>query len=117
MIAGSSAIMIGGIVYVVAMLAIGLLASRNVADAADFVVAGRRLPTWLCTFTLFATFFGGGTCIGAAGAAYSGGLLAVIAYAPNAKPSAARTWATTTFRSSRRRSWSSRKPCGSTRRW
>ena len=79
MIAGSSAIMIGGIVYVLAMLAIGLLASRNVADAADFVVAGRRLPTWLCTFTLFATFFGGGTCIGAAGAAYSGGLLAVIA--------------------------------------
>lgn len=66
-------------VYLLGLLALGLVASRRVRDAADFVVAGRRLGLGLCTFTLFATWFGGGTLIGAAGAAYGGGLNAVAA--------------------------------------
>ena len=65
--------------YVLGLLLLGLIASTRVRDAADFVVAGRRLGLGLCTFTLFATWFGGGTLIGAAGAAYGGGLNAVAA--------------------------------------
>ncbi len=65
--------------YLAILLGIGAWASRRVNDASDFVVAGRRLGFVLCTFTLFATWFGGGTLIGAAGAAYSGGLSAVVA--------------------------------------
>lgn len=65
--------------YVLGLLLLGLFASTRVRDATDFVVAGRRLGLGLCTFTLFATWFGGGTLIGAAGAAYAGGLNAVAA--------------------------------------
>jgi len=72
-------IIAGLVVYLAIMLAIGLYASRRVEDSADFVVAGRRLGIWLSTGTLAATWFGGGLCIGAASAAYSGGFLAVIA--------------------------------------
>jgi len=66
-------------IYLVALLVIGGIGSRRVRNTTDFVVAGRRLGLALCTSTLFATWFGGGTLIGAAGAAYSGGLSAVVA--------------------------------------
>ncbi len=66
-------------VYVVGMLIVGALASRRVKDSDDFIVAGRRLPLWLCSATLFATWMGAGTTMGAAGAAYEGGMLGVIA--------------------------------------
>ncbi len=66
-------------IYLSITLIIGLIASRRVKGSADFIVAGRRLSLWLCTGTLAATWFGGGLCIGAASAAYGGGLLAVIA--------------------------------------
>lgn len=61
------------------MLLIGVLAARRVRDKSDYMVAGRRLPPALLTITLFATFFGGGTIMGVAGAAYSKGLPGVIA--------------------------------------
>jgi len=60
-------------------MALGFWAGRRVKGGSDFIVAGRRLPLWLATATLFATWFGGGTCVGAAGAAYERGLLGVIA--------------------------------------
>ena len=66
-------------VYLAGLLFLGAVASSRIRNATDFVVAGRRLGIGLCTFTLFATWFGGGTLIGAAGAAYSGGLGAVVA--------------------------------------
>ena len=72
-------VLIGLGIYLVLMLGIGLYASRRVKDPADFIVAGKRLPLLLCTATLSATWFGGGICIGAASAAYRGGLLGVIA--------------------------------------
>ena len=43
------------------------------------LVAGRNVSLWLLVFTLFATFYGGGTIMGVAGAAYGEGLLGVIA--------------------------------------
>ena len=60
-------------------LLVGVYAGRRVKDSADFVVAGRRLGILLATGTLSATWFGTGTVLGAAGAAYKGGFLAIIA--------------------------------------
>ena len=74
-----STVLLGLGSYLVLMLGIGLYASRRVKNSTDFIVAGRRLSLLLCTGTLAATWFGGGICIGAASAAYSGGFLGVIA--------------------------------------
>ena len=71
-------VMTGLGLYLLAMLAVGLYASRRVSGSADFLVAGRRLSLPLATATLAATWFGSGLCIGAASAAYKGGFLAVI---------------------------------------
>ena len=65
--------------YVFLTLLVGVYAGRRVKDSADFVVAGRRLGILLATGTLSATWFGTGTVLGAAGAAYKGGFLAIIA--------------------------------------
>ena len=42
-------------------------------------MAGRRLPIWIGSATIIATWFGGGTMMGGAGASYEKGLLGVIA--------------------------------------
>lgn len=71
---------IGGIiVYMLGMLYIGWRTSKNVKNSEDFIVAGRRLPLGLAVATLFATWFGGGTSMGAAGEAYHNGFLGAIA--------------------------------------
>ena len=69
----------GLVIYLLAMLGVGIYASRRISVAADFIVAGKRLSLLLCTGSLAATWFGGGICIGAASAAYEGGFLGVIA--------------------------------------
>jgi len=61
------------------MVAVGIYAARRTHSAAEFIVAGRTLPLWLCTATIIATWFGGGMMIGGAGAAYDDGMLGVIA--------------------------------------
>ena len=65
--------------YLAAMLAIGAFVSGKSKTTEDFIVAGRSMPLWLSTATVTATWFGGGMMLGAAGAAYEGGLLGVIA--------------------------------------
>jgi Na+/proline symporter len=60
--------------YVVVQFAIGIYVSRRIRTEADYLVAGRSLGYGLATFTIFATWFGAETCIGAAGAIYEGGL-------------------------------------------
>ncbi|MEE2659928.1 MAG: sodium:solute symporter family protein [Candidatus Latescibacterota bacterium] len=72
-------IFLGLVLYLAITVGIGLFASRRISGVTDFLVAGKRLGTALCTATLAATWFGGGLCIGAASAAYEGGFLAVIA--------------------------------------
>ncbi len=52
-------------------------ASRRVHTEEDYLLAGRRLGPWLAVFTVFATWFGAETCIGAAGQAYAEGLAGV----------------------------------------
>lgn len=72
-------IYIGIGIYLAVMLAVGFYASKKVSSAGDFLVAGRSLPLWLTVGTLSATWFGGGTVLGAAGTAFSEGFMGVIA--------------------------------------
>lgn len=72
-------ILVGVAVYLLAMLIIGVLAARRATSTNTFIVAGRRMPLWICAATIMATWFGGGAMMGSAGTAYTGGLLAVIA--------------------------------------
>ncbi len=60
--------------YLALQLAIGAWASRRVRSEDDYLVAGRRLGPALGTFSIFATWFGAETCIGAAGRAHAEGL-------------------------------------------
>lgn len=60
------------------MIAIGLYASRRNQSITDFVIAGRKMPLWLCSVSIFATWFGSGTMMGAATAAYEGDTLLMI---------------------------------------
>ena len=72
-------IFIGVAIYIVIMVAVGIYAAKKTHSASEFIVAGRRLPLWLLTTTILATWFGGGMMIGGAGAAYDNGLLGNIA--------------------------------------
>jgi SSS family solute:Na+ symporter len=72
-------ILIGVGIYVVIMIAIGIYASRATTSVTDFVVAGRQLPIWLCSVSVFATWFGSGIMMGAATSAYDRDFLAMIA--------------------------------------
>ncbi|MCK5326007.1 MAG: hypothetical protein KAJ57_08360, partial [Woeseiaceae bacterium] len=77
--ATESIILIGVGIYVVIMIAVGFYASGKTHSVTEFIVAGRGLPIWLCSTTIIATWFGGGTMMGTAGAAYGYGMLGVIA--------------------------------------
>ncbi len=72
-------IFVGVAVYILLMLAVGIYASRKTHSSAEFAVAGRKLPLWLCAATIAATWFGGGMMMGGSGAAYDDGMLGVIA--------------------------------------
>jgi len=72
-------VIIGVSGYMAGMLAVGWWSARRVKNFTDFLVAGRRLPFYLAFATLFATWFGAGSCMGASGTAYSQGLMGVIA--------------------------------------
>jgi Na+/proline symporter len=60
--------------YILAQLAIGVVVSRRIRTETDYLVAGRSLGPVLVGFSVFATWFGAETCIGAAGAVYERGL-------------------------------------------
>jgi SSS family transporter len=71
-------IYIGVSLYMLAMLAVGFYASKRSHTVTDFMVAGRGLPLWICSFTVIATWFGGAVLLGGAGAAYDEGMMGVI---------------------------------------
>lgn len=51
-------LVIGGIVVLFLIrLAVGYYASRKVQNAADYIVAGRRLPIYLASASIMATWF------------------------------------------------------------
>jgi len=65
--------------YILAQLVIAFWYSRRSRNETDYLVAGRSLGPWMATFSVFATWYGAETCIGAAGEAYAHGLSGVIA--------------------------------------
>lgn len=71
-------ILVGVGFYMLLMIAVGFYASRDAHTLTDFVVAGRKMPLWLCATSIFATWFGSGTMMGAATAAYEGDLLLMV---------------------------------------
>jgi len=64
----------GILAYVAAQLLVCLWVVRRNRSEQDYLVAGRRLGVPVVAVTIFATWFGAETCIGAAGSIYEGGL-------------------------------------------
>lgn len=60
--------------YVVLQLGVGAWVARRTKSEDDYLLAGRKLGFGIATMTVFATWFGAETCIGAAGAVYERGL-------------------------------------------
>ena len=71
-------ILLGVGAYLLIMIGVGFYASREAHSLSDFVVAGRNLPLWLCSVTVFATWFGSGTMMGVATSAYDGDMLLMV---------------------------------------
>ena len=65
--------------YWAVSVAIGLYASRRVHNARDFAVAGRHLPLYMVTATVFATWFGSETVLGIPATFLQEGLKGVVA--------------------------------------
>jgi SSS family transporter len=66
------------LLYMAVSIAIGLYAARRVKGTADYVVAGRRLPLYIVTATVFATWFGSETVLGISAKFAKDGLRGVI---------------------------------------
>lgn len=60
--------------YLIFQFSIGYWASRQIKNESDYLLAGRHVPTWLLSFSLFATWFGAEACIGTSGEVYIYGL-------------------------------------------
>ncbi len=67
-------VLIGIGAYLLVQFAIGLIVSRRIATESDYLIAGRRLGVGLAAFSIFATWFGAETVVGAAGSIYADGL-------------------------------------------
>jgi SSS family solute:Na+ symporter len=63
--------------YVVLQLLLGVFVSRRIRTEEDYLVAGRSLGPVMATASIFATWFGAESCVGAAGEVYLHGLAAV----------------------------------------
>ncbi|HXV10033.1 MAG TPA: sodium:solute symporter family protein [Burkholderiales bacterium] len=66
------------ILYLAASIAIGLLAATRVHNSRDFVVAGRSLPLYVVTATVFATWFGSETVLGISSTFLKEGLRGIV---------------------------------------
>jgi solute:Na+ symporter, SSS family len=63
--------------YVFLQLLVGVWVSRRVKTEDDYLLAGRSLGPVLVTASIFATWFGAETCVGAAGEVFDSGLSGV----------------------------------------
>ncbi len=66
------------IAYLVVSVAIGLIAATRVHNTRDYVVAGRSLPFYVVTATVFATWFGSETVLGIPAKFFEGGLGSIV---------------------------------------
>jgi SSS family solute:Na+ symporter len=61
------------VVYIAGLIAVGVYKSKSVKTQDDFMVAGRKTPTWLLVGTLVCTWIGSGSLFGGAGLAFREG--------------------------------------------
>ncbi len=66
------------VLYVLVMIPIGLYASRKVKNSEDYVLAGRSLPMYMALATVFATWFGSESILGASTKFAEGGFSNVL---------------------------------------
>ena len=64
----------GIILYLFALVAVGIFKIRSVKNSEDFMVAGRVLPWYILVGTLLATWMGSGSLFSGAGLGYRNGL-------------------------------------------
>ncbi len=67
------------IIYWVISVAIGLYAAKFVHNTKDYAVAGRRMPMYIVTATVFATWFGSETVLGIPASFIKDGFSGVVA--------------------------------------
>ncbi|MEK7801087.1 MAG: sodium:solute symporter, partial [Pseudomonadota bacterium] len=65
--------------YWIISVAIGLYAGKFVKNTRDFAIAGRHLPFYMVTATVFATWFGSETVLGIPATFLDGGLNSIVA--------------------------------------
>lgn len=67
------------VIYLIIAIGIGLYAATKVHNARDYVVAGRALPLYMVTATVFATWFGSETVLGTSATFLQEGLHGIVA--------------------------------------
>ena len=67
------------VLYFVVTIAIGLWAAKRVHNSRDYLVAGRSLPLYMSTATVFATWFGAETVLSVSATFVRDGMGGVIA--------------------------------------
>ena len=65
--------------YLLISIGIGLYAATRVHSAKDYAVAGRSLPLYIVTATVFATWFGSETVLGTSATFLQDGLKGIVA--------------------------------------
>ncbi|MFZ2831943.1 MAG: sodium:solute symporter family protein [Minisyncoccia bacterium] len=65
-------------IYMLMMIPIGIYASHKIKSSQDYALAGRHLPFSMAIATVFATWFGSETFLGAGSRMAEGGFLSVI---------------------------------------
>jgi SSS family transporter len=66
------------VIYLLASIAVGLIAATRVHTAKDFIEAGRSLPFYVVTATVFATWFGSETVLGISSTFIKDGLGGIV---------------------------------------
>ena len=66
------------ILYLIVSIGIGLYAATRVHNTRDYVVAGRHLPLYIVTATVFATWFGAETVLGISSTFVQEGLAGIV---------------------------------------
>ena len=66
-------------VYLFISIAIGLFAATKVHNSRDYVIAGRSLPLYIVTATVFATWYGSETILGTSATFLQSGLRGIVA--------------------------------------
>lgn len=77
-------IIVSVIVFITAMLLVGVIVSRKIHDSEDFFLGRRKTPAFLVVATLLASEVGGGVMLGSVGYGYSRGWGALWYLAPMA---------------------------------